>query len=87
VRRGSVEVVRKKQRLKDGAGSIGQLYVTTYCENSAGLLMKDGRDCGCVPEGVGKSDLFVWDRWKARECGAEVKLLRRTGQYGAYCPF
>ncbi|HTF69065.1 MAG TPA: hypothetical protein VK638_40930 [Edaphobacter sp.] len=59
MRRGSVEVLRKKQRLKDVAGSVGQLYVTTFCENSAGLLMKDGRDCGYVPEGVGKSDLFA----------------------------
>ena len=40
-----LERSEKKQGLEDGAGSVGQFYVATYCEDSAGLLVKDGRYC------------------------------------------
>ena len=40
-----LECPEKKQRLEDGAGSVGQFYVATDCEDFAGLLVKDGRYC------------------------------------------
>ena len=50
-----LECSEEKQGLEDGAGSVGHLYVATYCQDSAGLLVKDGSDSGRVAEGVGES--------------------------------
>ena len=67
----------KKQRLEDGAGSVGVVFVATCCEDSAGLLVKDGPDRGRVAEGVGESGLFPCGR-----SGKRVNARQKCGCSG-----
>ena len=69
-----LECSEKKQRLEDGTGSVGVVLVATGCEDSAGLLVKDGRNRGRVAEGVGQSGLF--------SCGISGKRVNARQKRG-----
>ena len=61
-RRGCDEILlerrEEQQWFEDGTGSVGGLWVAMDCENSAGLLVKDGCICCRVLEYVSENGLF-----------------------------
>jgi hypothetical protein len=79
--RGGDEVLLKcpkeKQRFKDGSGGVDGLGVAGGCEDFAGLLVKNGCDCGRATECVGEGRLFPSGR-----CG---QCVGSAGKKGCGC--
>ena len=77
----------EQQWFENGTWSVHGFWVAIACQDSAGLLVMDGCNCGCVLEGVSENGLFacrisgkrVADLWQKRSgCCTEESTARNV---------